>query len=198
MGSLKVIMLGVVTLVIFPLLGFLIHHYTATKPFLEIFLTHTNYALEIFVGILVGAIGGFLGWKIVTRSILLPTLNKYRELVQSLKMTHFSIIGVSVCAGIGEEVFFRGVVQPLPYFGIWITSILFVAIHGYLNPWNWRISIYGVYMTLLIACLGYLTQELGLTTAIIAHTVIDIVLFYFLVFGPSYEIEQIETPVEDF
>ena len=86
------------------------------------------------------------------------------------------IIFISFCAGVGEEILFRGVLQPL--IGIWITAVLFVAIHGYLNPVNWRISIYGIYLTLVIGIIGHLTDWLGLTTAIIAHMIIDVILFY--------------------
>ena len=86
-----------------------------------------------------------------------------------------TIIIVSICAGVGEEILFRGVLQS--YFGIWITAVGFVAIHGYLNPLDWRISLYGSYMTLAIVVIGYLHQHYGLTSAMLAHTMIDIVLF---------------------
>ena len=86
-----------------------------------------------------------------------------------------TIVIVSICAGVGEEILFRGILQS--YFGIWITAVGFVAIHGYLNPLDWRISIYGAYMTAAIIAIGYLNQLYGLTSAMIAHTIIDIILF---------------------
>lgn len=89
-------------------------------------------------------------------------------------MTYPLIIFVSLCAGIGEEIFFRGIIQP--YLGIVVTAIIFVAIHGYLNPKNLKITVYGVYMVFAIMLLGYLTDKFGLITAITAHTVIDVVL----------------------
>ena len=73
------------------------------------------------------------------------------------------------------EILFRGILQS--YFGIWVTAVGFVAIHGYLNPFDWRISIYGAYMTAAIIAIGYLNQLYGLTSAMIAHTIIDIILF---------------------
>ena len=63
------------------------------------------------------------------------------------------------------------------YAGIWITSIVFIAIHGYLNPKNWRLSIYGLYMTAVIVGLSYLFEELGMIFAISAHFAIDLFLF---------------------
>jgi hypothetical protein len=73
---------------------------------------------------------------------------------------------------------FRGALQPL--LGIPITSILFVAIHGYLNPRDWRLSIYGLFMTAGIAWLGYLTDSRGLLSAIVGHTIIDVYLLIYL------------------
>ena len=34
---------------------------------------------------------------------------------------------------------------------VWITSFLFIVIHGYLSPWNWRLSIYGTFMVIASA-----------------------------------------------
>ena len=65
-----------------------------------------------------------------------------------------------------------------PKLGIWLTAVVFVGIHGYLNPKNWRISIYGIYLTIVIALTGYLSKHFGLTTAIITHMIIDVILFY--------------------
>jgi hypothetical protein len=62
--------------------------------------------------------------------------------------------------------------------------VLFVAIHGYLNPKNWKLSIYGAYMCLVIGGIGYLCDYLGITAAIAAHFAIDVVLLYALVKTP--------------
>lgn len=103
-----------------------------------------------------------------------PVRNKYSNLIGSFELKPAHIIYISLCAGIGEEILFRGVIQP--FLGIWITAILFVAIHGYLNPKNWRLIIYGVYLTLVIVVVGWQAKHFGLISAIAAHTVIDIVL----------------------
>jgi membrane protease YdiL (CAAX protease family) len=89
------------------------------------------------------------------------------------------ILFVSFCAGFGEELLFRGSLQYL--LGIWTTAIIFVALHGYINPRDWRISVYGLFMTLAIASLGYATEHIGIWSAVVAHTIIDIILFRFLV-----------------
>jgi uncharacterized protein len=99
----------------------------------------------------------------------------YHNLIAQLDLGLGSILFLSLCAGFAEELFFRGGLQPL--LGLWWTSIVFVAIHGYLNPYNWRISVYGIAMVLFIAGIGYLFQQIGLISAMAAHTMLDVVLF---------------------
>jgi len=69
---------------------------------------------------------------------------------------------------------FRGAIQE--FCGVIITSILFVAIHGYLTYKDWALSIYGFVMTIIIMGLGYIYEYQGVFIPIIAHSVIDIVL----------------------
>jgi hypothetical protein len=87
---------------------------------------------------------------------------------------------------VGEEILFRGGIQP--YLGIWLTSILFVLLHGYLNPRNIPMTFFGIYMVIIVGGLGYLTVRNGLLTAIVAHIVIDWVLLSFL--GSSFRKSQ--------
>ncbi len=176
LGRKALITLSIFTLVGFPSLGYIIHFYTSGSTFTSIFITKHNLLIELISGSLFGLIAGVIGWKIICLEFMKPVLNKYKNLISSAELDVSLIVFISFCAGVGEETLFRGVLQPL--FGIWITSLFFVAIHGYLHPTNWRISIYGIYLTLVIGVIGYLTELLGLCTAIIAHMVIDIILFY--------------------
>ncbi len=82
---------------------------------------------------------------------------------------------LSVCAGVGEELFFRGALQH--WLGMFITAVFFVAIHGYLDPRDRRMMIYGLYMTASMVVLGWLADQYGLLAPMLAHTLIDIVLF---------------------
>ena len=82
---------------------------------------------------------------------------------------------MSFAAGVGEEILFRGAIQP--FIGVWPTAIGFVAIHGYLNPMNLKMSIYGILMVVVSAGIGYLFKYEGLYAAITAHFLIDLVLF---------------------
>lgn len=130
--------------------------------------------LQIAAGILFGWISAHLGWKIVRSKWLMPVREKYEGIISQFHLHPAGIIFISFCAGTGEELLFRGAIQP--HLGIVITSIGFVAIHGYLNPFDWRVTVYGIYMTVVIGIIGWMYVEMGIYFCICAHTVIDIVL----------------------
>lgn len=170
----KLFYLALFTLFSFPLLGFIIHYFTTNIPFHELFYSEYSLLSEILLGSALGSLIAVLGWELLKTNYLKQELNKYSSLFSPESLSYPLIIFVSLSAGIGEEIFFRGVIQP--FLGVVLTAVIFVAIHGYLNPKNIRISIYGVYMTVAIILIGYLTQLFGLISAISAHTFIDIIL----------------------
>lgn len=170
----KFFLLGLFTILFFPLVSFVIHLFTKDFPFYIIFKSNSFIITELILGFLTGGLIALLGWEILNANYLKSELTKYSLLFSPDNLTYPLIIFVSLCAGIGEEIFFRGIIQP--YLGIVVTAIIFVAIHGYLNPKNLKITVYGVYMVFAIMLLGYLTDKFGLITAITAHTVIDVVL----------------------
>lgn len=168
--------IGFLTLFGFGLVGALIIEKFIDKPFLFVFEHGIAWHLQLAIGALYGAITAFIAWAIIKSRLLAPVKNHYVELIQSLKMNKFDIIFLSFCAGVGEEIFFRGAIQH--YLGIWITSFLFIILHGYINPFNWRLSIYGLVMAFFIVGLSYLYEFAGMLTAMAAHFTIDVFLLY--------------------
>ena len=81
---------------------------------------------------------------------------------------------ISFCAGVGEELLFRGALQY--WLGVPLTAIGFVALHGYLNPRDARVSVYGIYLVLCMFAYGLLAERMGLLPAMIAHVLFDVVL----------------------
>ena len=175
MGNRKIVTLGLFTIIGFPLAAFAINYFFSSKSFWDVFISKQGILKELIMGMCTGILSGIFAWRIIKLKILEPVREKYQDVIGSLRMNIGTIVMVSICAGVGEEILFRGVLQS--YFGIWITAVGFVAIHGYLNPLDWRISIYGAYMTAAIIAIGYLDQLYGLTSAMLAHTIIDIILF---------------------
>lgn len=166
------------TLVGFPLIGWGILYFFRENPWQIIFRSSSPILYQLLIGLISGTFLGFGARWIITRPFLNKVGIKYARIIQNFGISTTGIWFVSFCAGFGEELLFRGAIQPLA--GIWITAIVFVAIHGYLDPRDWKISAYGLFMTLAIAALGYLTEYFGIWTAATAHMMIDVVLFYYL------------------
>ncbi|MFH1320042.1 MAG: CPBP family intramembrane glutamic endopeptidase [Bacteroidota bacterium] len=166
--------LGLITILGFSSIGAIIIEIVLDKPFLSVFEHETAWYLQVILGLFYGLLTGWIAWQIVKSDLLTPVRSFFAELIQDLFLKYHEIVFISFCAGVGEEILFRGAIQPL--IGIWITAILFVALHGYINPFNWRLSIYGIVMCLFIAGLGLMCEQIGLISAISAHFAIDVVL----------------------
>ncbi len=129
---------------------------------------------QLVFGVLAGVVVAWLAQRIIAAAFMKEVTARYSRMLGRFELTISEVVFISVCAGVGEEILFRGALQPI--FGIGITSLFFVAIHGYLNPKDWRLSVYGIYMVLAIAGIGWMAESLGLVAAILAHTIIDIYL----------------------
>lgn len=167
--------LSLFTLYGFGLLGWLIIEFAFDYPFVSVLIGHISWYEQLAFGLAYGIVTGILAAYLVKRPFFRPAKGIFVKLARKLDLTYSDIIFFSLCAGIGEEIFFRAAIQPI--IGIWPTAIIFVALHGYLNPRNWRLSIYGLYMVLVSAGFGYLFDFAGLLAAIAAHFVIDVILF---------------------
>ncbi|MDQ3395156.1 MAG: CPBP family intramembrane metalloprotease [Bacteroidota bacterium] len=171
----KTIILGLCTLIFFGLGGFLIIEYYLLIDFIEILRRGWAIPLQILIGIIYGMASSLICLFIINREFFKNEKEFYSRKISYFHLNNVNIVLLSLCAGIGEEIFFRAALQPI--IGIWLTAIVFVVLHGYVNPWNWRISIYGLVMILIMVGIGFLYEIAGLIAVIVAHTVIDIVLF---------------------
>ena len=93
---------------------------------------------------------------------------EFRVLLRPLRL-HGAIV-VALLSGVGEEVFFRGLVQPA--LGIWITSILFGAMHFPVNrrliPWTALAVVMGLGFGVVYEATG------SLLSVIAAHVTINL------------------------
>ena len=181
--------LGFITLIGFSALGFLINTIWSEQPWYFPFLNQVNFFIQIPIGLVYGFATAFVGWKLVNLPKLRDGFKDYSRLLSGFNLNIHEIIFISFCAGFGEEVLFRGAIQQ--FWGVWVTSIFFVAIHGYLNPKNWKLSIYGIYMTLVIAGIGYGYEYIGIWSAIAAHFAIDVYLLKKMVEEEENELNNI-------
>jgi membrane protease YdiL (CAAX protease family) len=177
-----ILLLAFFTLIGFPALGYLIFHFFGNGDISTLLKGEIPLIEQIIYGLPIGGISALLAAKLIQSDFMLPVRVKYGNMIADLKLNDWQIIFISICAGVGEELFFRASLQPL--WGIWITSFVFVALHGYLNPFDWRITVYGIYLTLVIIGLGFMFIYWGIWASASAHTAIDIVLLYFLSKSP--------------
>ncbi len=113
--------------------------------------------------------------------------------VKSLDALAFNILLIAILPALGEELFFRGIIQKIlserrnAHLAIWVSAFIFSAIH---------MQFYGFFPRLLLgAFLGYLLFWSGnLWLPIIAHFVNNAVavVFYYLKFN-GYNVVDIDT-----
>lgn len=170
--------LGLVTLIGFPIVGLAILWFFSDKNPYQVLEINSISFQYILIGLLVGILYAFLSLWIFNKPFFEGELNKQKRLISSLNLNLIDKLFLSFCAGFGEEILFRAGMQY--YLGIWITSVIFVAIHGYLNPKKPRLAIYGLFLIPFIILLGFFYHYLGLWCAIAAHFSYDFILFLFI------------------
>lgn len=176
MTSKKLIyLLALITLIVFPIPTFLVLHYFEGISFYQILEFESFKLIPVSLGLIYGIAYALMSIKILQAPIFETVPLKVEETVRNMNLTILEGILISFCAGFGEELLFRAGVQH--YLGIWITSFVFVAIHGYFSIRTPKNSLYGLVVFPFILILSYLYEEFGLWFAISAHFAYDAVLF---------------------
>lgn len=170
--------LALFTLYGFGLIAWILIEWVHKIPFKSIFLNGWDWYSQILTGLLFGVSASIIAIFIIKRDFFEKPRKLFVNLIGGLKLNYSDIIFISLCAGIGEELLFRGAIQP--WLGIWLTAFVFVLLHGYLNPKNWKMSFYGIFMVIISAGFGYLYEYTGILSAITAHFIIDVILFSYL------------------
>ncbi len=176
--------MGLGTLVLFPLLAWGVmalvqiwfnDFYPTNWIDIFRFPPSTYYLTPIFISF--GILFGLLVIWLTELQYFEKSMSRYRNALDQYSLSHFYVIFLAICAGVGEEIFFRGALQPLA--GIIITSIFFVAIHGYFSLKNKRVNVFAILLTLFIIVIGWASQQFSIWLAIVAHFSYDLVLLYY-------------------
>lgn len=170
-----IIALGWITLIGFGGIGLILMHFFQKIPLKDFFQFQFNY---LITGLLYGATYAYLAMAIINTSFMNDIKIRYQEILSSFNLSSSDTVFLSLCAGIGEEILFRGALQY--WLGVWITSLLFVFIHGYITPKNHKLTLYGLLLVIFSAGLGYLTLHISIWAAITAHFIYDTLLFRYL------------------
>ena len=171
------------SLLLFTVAGGLIMHFAGPVSLDKALAFGLELPQQILWGLGLGILIGSLAWKLIKHPFLSGTRTFFEDIIGPWRLTWWEVLLVSLSAGIGEEILFRGAIQPL--IGIGWTSLLFVLLHGYINPFNAPLSVYGLFMVIAVAVLGFVAFRWGLIAAMTAHTVIDIILLQKL--GAKYQ-----------
>lgn len=175
MSKRSIYFLGFITLIVFPLPAYLFWFWQKSITLKQFLRLDEIWMPETAFGIIFGVIYAFFVLLFSGAPIFDSMPNKIENVVKRMNLTYFDAFFLSVCAGFGEELLFRAGIQPL--LGVWITSIFFVAIHGYLNPFNWKMSLYGLLVLPFIFLISFGFNTFGQWFSIGAHFSYDFVLF---------------------
>ena len=101
------------------------------------------------------------------------------DLVSRLDLDALNPLWISLSAGIGEELLFRGAPQPI--LGIWWASFIFTLAHfrsGQFHSMNWQKLIYAASVFIAGLFLGYVFLEIGLIAAMVTHAIANVVSLF--------------------
>lgn len=167
--------MGLITLLLFPIPTFVVLYYVEGITWMDVIAFDQLKFTPVFYGLLFGTAYAVLAIYFLKFPLFKKIPNKVEDLVRAMKLSPLDAFFLSLCAGIGEELLFRAGVQF--YLGPLLTAIIFVAIHGYLNPFNWQMSLYGILVLPFILGLSYLMEYTGLWFCVAAHFSYDFLLF---------------------
>jgi len=134
-----------------------------------------------------------IGWGItfglaisITSSVIVlffPPFSSLRrqvlELLSRLDLSGLNPLWFGLAAGIGEELLFRGALQPIV--GVWWASLIFTLAHfrtGQFHSMNWQKLIYATSVFIAGLFLGSVFLEIGLIAAMVTHAVVDVVSLF--------------------
>jgi membrane protease YdiL (CAAX protease family) len=167
--------MGLLTLLVPLVIVAILYYFNATTFMIPVVIGKVNVWIQVGAGVA----GGFLLSGITWLMGKWKYLNDVNfDFTLRLGIFNFSlqeILFLSFCAGVGEEIVFRGMIQP--WLGILTTSFMFIALHGYMSYSSWPKVIFGLILFAVGTILGILGEFIGLLAAIVAHIIYDVIAF---------------------
>ena len=140
-----------------------------------------NIVPAIFFGFLTAIFLMLVNWYILRVAPDVIGVREFRHIYQTVlrptfrAVKFFDIVIISLAAGVGEEFFFRGVLQP--EIGVLFAALVFGLLHtGGRATW-----VYGVWVAMMGAVLGGVTIFTGgLLAPILAHATYDAAALFYI------------------
>lgn len=163
------------TLLLFPAIGITLLWYFEDINILGIFELDKFFSPLTLLGLEFGFLYGFVVVAFSQLPIFEEMSAPQMRMLKRLNLNWADVLFMSFCAGFGEEILFRAGIQT--WLGPWLTSFIFIAIHGYFNPRSWRKSMLGIILFPFILALSYAYEAFGLWFCIAAHFSYDLLMF---------------------
>lgn len=172
----RLLIMSVVSANIYVFFSFLIIRYWHDGGLMEIFESTFSIWEQLGIGLGAGAVAAGIVFIVIKLPPVAKILSDF-TIFKALSKANFSFFDntqISIFAGAGEELLFRGAIQSL--LGNTFTSMIFIAIHGYFKFRSPAHIFFGVMMFGLSFMLGLLFEEVGLISAMCAHAVYDLIM----------------------
>jgi membrane protease YdiL (CAAX protease family) len=167
--------MGIATLLIPLVITFVLYQFNFTSFLIPVLVGKFSIGIQILIGIAGGGCMMLLAFFMSKWEYLNEVQSKFTIQLGGYQLTLQEIVFLSFCAGFGEEILFRGMLQP--WLGIFFTAFLFIALHGYLSVKSSAHLVFGLALWSMGIGLGILGAYSGLISAAIAHMIYDIYAF---------------------
>lgn len=167
--------MGIATLLIPLVITFILFEFNFTSFLVPVLVGKFNIAIQVLIGIAGGGCMILLAFFMSKWEFLNEVQSKFAIQLGGYQLSLQEIVFLSFCAGFGEEMLFRGMLQP--WLGIFFTAFLFIALHGYISVKSSAHLIFGLALWSMGIGLGLLGAYSGLISAAIAHMIYDIYAF---------------------
>jgi hypothetical protein len=167
--------MGLLTLLVPLVIVAILYYFNATAFMIPVVIGKVNLWIQVGAGVAGGFLLSGITWLMGKWKYLNDVNFDYTLRLGIFNFSLQEILFLSFCAGVGEEIVFRGMIQP--WLGILTTSFLFIALHGYMSYSSWPKVIFGLILFAVGTILGVLGEYLGLLAAIVAHIIYDVIAF---------------------
>lgn len=174
----KLLVVSVISGLVWLLLANLIIYYVQESSLAALFFNGTQPLAQLAIGLASGGLFAAAGLGLIKIPAFKKILEEYAIIrqVREMNLSVNEMVYVSLIAGISEEILFRGAIQPV--IGIWWTSLLFIAVHGYVRLNSVTHVLYSLFTFALSLMLGGLFMYTGLISAMAAHFIYDVIVLY--------------------
>jgi membrane protease YdiL (CAAX protease family) len=167
--------MGLLTLLVPLFIVAILYYFNATEFMIPVVIGKVNVWIQVGAGVAGGFLLSGITWLMGKWKFLDDVNFNYTLRFGIFNFSIQEILFLSFCAGVGEEIVFRGMIQP--WLGILTTSFMFIALHGYMSYSSWPKVIFGLILFAVGIILGVLGEFVGLLAAILAHIIYDIIAF---------------------